>query len=170
MLTSSVLVLNASYEPISICSARKAIMLVLKGIARTEETTGTVIRSARMSFPQPSVIKLEEYRRIPVRANILSRRNILLRDRFTCAYCKKKLTGVNLTLDHVVPKSRGGADEWSNLVACCRPCNNRKGSRTPEEAGLPVPKRAAYSIHTSRHLVRQSGEENESWKKYLFYN
>lgn len=170
MLSTPVLVLNASYEPISITSARKAVSLVLKGIACIEAHSGQAIRSARQVWPLPSVIRLAEYRKIPVRANVLCRKNIFMRDRFTCQYCRKKLIGANLTLDHVMPVSRGGKFEWNNLVSCCKPCNNRKGNRTLEEAGLTLPKRSMYSIHTSRHLVRQAGEDNETWKKYLFYD
>lgn len=169
MFSAPVLVLNASYEAISICSTRKAVMLVLKGVAHVEQSSGCVVRSARMSFPIPSVIRLDSYRRIPVRANVISRRNILLRDRYTCQYCKKKFPAGNLTLDHVVPRSRSGGNDWGNLVACCKPCNNKKGDRTPEEAGLTLGKRSLYGIHTSRQLVRQAGEDNEAWRPYLFY-
>lgn len=169
MLTSPVLVLNASFEPISITSVRKAVLLTLKGIATVEEISDRPLRTARMTIPQPSVIKLREYRNIPRRANIVSRRNIFIRDRFMCQYCKKKLTGDSLTLDHVIPQSRGGKSDWGNLVACCKPCNNSKGSQTPEEAGLDLPRRSLYSVHTGRHLVRQAGEDNELWKRYLFY-
>lgn len=169
MLSSPVLVLNASYEAISITSVRKAIILVMKGVAHVEATSGKVLRAARMSLPQPSVVRLLEYRKIPLRANVLSRRNILVRDRYTCVYCRKKLSNSELTLDHVIPQSRGGGSDWDNLVAACKPCNNRKGSQTPQEAGLTVPKRPKFSIHTARHLVRQVGEDNAIWRPYLFY-
>jgi 5-methylcytosine-specific restriction endonuclease McrA len=169
MLNTPVLVLNASYEPISITSARKAVRLVLKGIAETEALSGRSLRSGRTSFPLPSVIRLRVYRDIPRRANVVTRKNIFMRDRFTCQYCKRRLLSNSLTLDHVIPQSRGGKSDWGNLVACCKPCNNKKGNQTPEEAGLTLPKRSLYSVHTSRHLVRQAGEDNEDWRKYLFY-
>jgi 5-methylcytosine-specific restriction endonuclease McrA len=107
-MQTPVLVLNASYEPINICGARRALVLVLKGIARTEEEQGSVLHSHRMDLQMPSVIRLLEYRRIPHQTRALSRKNILLRDRNTCQYCQKVLIACELTLDHVVPRSRGG--------------------------------------------------------------
>ncbi|MCC7176544.1 MAG: HNH endonuclease [Bryobacterales bacterium] len=165
-----VLVLNASYEPINICAARRAIVLVLKGIATAEELSHVVIRSALKSVSLPSVIRLVGYRRIPHQTRPLSRKNILLRDRFTCQYCQKTLPSTELTLDHVIPRSRSGESAWENLVACCHACNNRKGSRTPEEAGMRLSRQPRpFSLHTSRHLMRLVGRGDEQWKKYLFY-
>ena len=131
-----VLVLNASYEPINICAARRALVLVLKGVATAEEQSHVTVRSAAQSIRLPSVIRLLGYRRIPHQTRALSRKNILMRDRFTCQYCQRTLPSGELTLDHVIPRSRSGETAWENLVACCHDCNNRKGSRTPEEAGM----------------------------------
>jgi 5-methylcytosine-specific restriction endonuclease McrA len=118
----------------------------------------------------PSVIRLLEYRRIPQQSRALSRKNILLRDRYTCQYCYRVLPSVELTLDHVQPRSRGGGSSWENLVACCHPCNNRKGSRTPEEAGMKLAKAPRpFSLHTSRHIMRMLGNTDARWRKYLFY-
>ena len=124
-----VLVLNASYEPINICGARRALVLVLKGIARTEEEHGLMLHAQRSRIAMPSVIRLLEYRRIPHQTRALSRKNILLRDRNTCQYCGVLLPSSDLTLDHVVPRSRGGNSTWENLVACCHVCNRKKGNR-----------------------------------------
>ncbi|MCS7026668.1 MAG: HNH endonuclease [Bryobacteraceae bacterium] len=169
-LRNPVLVLNASYEPINVCAVRRALVLVLKGLAATEEHTVAEIHSSRQSFPVPSVIRLLEYRRIPHQSRALSRKNILLRDRYTCQYCGKTLPSSELTLDHVVPRSRGGESSWENLVACCNPCNNRKGNRTPEEANMRLnrPPRP-FTLHTSRHLMRMLGKSDDRWRKYLFY-
>src|SRR3974377_1871192 len=134
-LQKPVLVLNASYEPINVCAARRALVLVLKGVASAEEVSVTSIHSARNAVRLPSVIRLLEYRRIPHQTRALSRKNILMRDRYTCQYCQRVLPSSELTLDHVVPRSRSGETVWENLVACCHGCNNRKGNRTPEEAG-----------------------------------
>jgi 5-methylcytosine-specific restriction endonuclease McrA len=165
-----VLVLNASYEPINICAARRAIVLVLKGVATAEEQSHVTVRSAVHSIRLPSVIRLLGYRRIPHQTRALSRKNILMRDRFTCQYCLRALPSGELTLDHVVPRSRSGASAWENLVACCHDCNNRKGSRTPEEAGMRLSRQPRpFSLHTSRHLMRLLGKSDEQWKKYLFY-
>src|SRR3954463_12447738 len=113
---SPVLVLNASYEPINICAARRALVLVLKGVAITEEENGHYLHSARLTMRLPSVIRLLEYRRIPHQTRALSRKNILLRDRNTCQYCGVVLSSAELTLDHVIPRSRGGVSTWENLV------------------------------------------------------
>ncbi len=165
-----VLVLNASYEPINICAARRAIVLVLKGVATAEEQCHIAVRSALQSILLPSVIRLTGYRRIPHQTRALSRKNILMRDRFTCQYCSRTLPSADLTLDHVIPRSRSGETAWENLVACCHDCNNRKGSRTPEEAGMRLVRSPRpFSLHTSRHLMRLLAKSDEQWKKYLFY-
>src|SRR5450432_903291 len=103
-LHAPVLVLNASYEPINICAARRAIVLVLKGLAMPEEENGHFLHAARLVMRVPSVIRLLEYRRIPHQTRALSRKNILLRDRNTCQYCGVLLSSSDLTLDHVVPR------------------------------------------------------------------
>src|ERR1700732_2984162 len=146
-LHAPVLVLNASYEPINVCAARRAIVLVLKGVAMTEEENGHFLHAARVAMRVPSVIRLLEYRRIPHQSRALSRKNILLRDRNTCQYCSTTLPSGELTLDHVIPRSRGGLSTWENLVACCHPFNR----------------------HTSRHIMRLMGHSDDKWRKYLFY-
>jgi 5-methylcytosine-specific restriction endonuclease McrA len=165
-----VLVLNASYEPINICAARRAIVLVLKGAATAEEQSHITVHSTVQSIRLPSVIRLLGYRRIPHQTRALSRKNILIRDRFTCQYCQQTMASGELTLDHVIPRSRAGETAWENLVACCHACNNRKGSRTPEEASMRLAKQPRpFSLHTSRHLMRLLAKSDEQWKKYLFY-
>jgi len=171
MLQMPVLVLNASYEPINICGARRALVLVLKGIARTEEEHGLTLHAQRNRIAMPSVIRLLEYRRIPHQTRALSRKNILLRDRNTCQYCGIVLPSSELTLDHVVPRSRGGNSTWENLVACCHACNRRKGNRMLHELDdmilLREPK--PFSLHTSRQIMRMLGRGDDRWRKYLFY-
>jgi 5-methylcytosine-specific restriction endonuclease McrA len=165
-----VLVLNSSYEPINVCAARRALVLVLKGVAAAEEHSGSHIHSARQALGVPSVIRLLEYRRIPHQTRALSRKNILMRDRYTCQYCLRTFGSNELTLDHVVPRSRHGETTWENLVACCHPCNNRKGNRTPEEANMRLARAPRpFSLHTSRHLMRLLGKSDDQWRKYLFY-
>src|SRR6516162_6883368 len=107
-LHKPVLVLNSSYEPINVCAARRALVLVLKGVASAEEHGAAQVHSARQTMPVPSVIRLLEYRRIPHQTRALSRKNILMRDRYTCQYCLKTLNSSELTLDHVMPRSRSG--------------------------------------------------------------
>src|SRR5271169_5154417 len=135
---SPVLVLNASYEPINVCAARRAVILVLKGVAMMEEANGHYLHAARIAMHVPSVIRMLEYRRIPHQTRALPRKNILLRDRNTCQYCGKILAAGELTLDHVIPRSRGGASTWENLVACCHTCNRRKGNLLPHESSLKL--------------------------------
>jgi len=171
ILQMPVLVLNASYEPINICGARRALVLVLKGIARTEEEHGMTLHAQRSRIPMPSVIRLLEYRRIPHQTRALSRKNILLRDRNTCQYCGVVLPANELTLDHVIPRSRGGNSTWENLVACCHNCNRRKGCRLLREIDDMKLTREprSFSLHTSRQIMRMLGCSDDRWRKYLFY-
>src|SRR5919202_6735046 len=166
-----VLVLNASFEPINVCTVRRAVVLILKGVAHAEECSSHHwLHSARFSMPTPSVIRLVEYIHIPFERKSLSRKNILLRDHSTCQYCGKHYPPAELTLDHVHPRSRGGDSTWDNLVACCKRCNHRKGNRTPEEAGMHLLRRPrGFSLHVSRQIMRYLGRADETWRKYLFY-
>ncbi len=169
-LQTPVLVLNASYEPINVCAARRALVLLLKGVAAAEEEGREFVHSPSRAMTVPSVIRLLEYRRIPHQTRALSRKNILIRDRNTCQYCERVLPSAELTLDHVTPRSRGGESNWENLVACCHRCNNRKGNRLPEEAGMRLIRAPRpFSLHTSRHLMRLLGRSDEKWRKYLFF-
>jgi 5-methylcytosine-specific restriction endonuclease McrA len=168
-LQKPVLVLNASYEPINVCGARRALVLLLKGVASLEEHSAQHVYSSRHTMRMPSVIRLLEYRRIPHQSRALSRKNILMRDRYTCQYCQATQSAGEMTLDHVIPRSRGGGSSWENLVACCHRCNNRKGNRTPEEAGMPLLRQPRpFNLHTSRHLMRLLARSDEQWRKYLF--
>lgn len=159
-----VLVLNASYEPLNITSWRRAIVLLLKGKAEQVEHNGKFIYS---DVPLPTVIRLRHYVRIPYHEIPLTRRNILHRDSHTCQYCS--YSGDELTLDHVIPRSRGGPDSWENLVSACVRCNVKKGNRTPEESKMPltrIPRRPYSSLYfeVSKHL--KSGLHQE-WQKYV---
>ena len=168
-LQEPVLVLNATYEPINVTAVRRALVLILKGVATAEEDDGAFIHAARVAIRIPSVIRLLEFRRIPYQTRALSRKNLLLRDRYTCQFCGRTLPAHELTLDHVIPRSRGGRTDWDNLVACCHKCNNLKGDRLPEEAGLKLlrPPRP-FTLHTSRQIMRMMGRSDERWRKYLF--
>lgn len=170
-LQTPVLVLNASYEPINICGARRALVLVLKGVARTEEEQGATLHASRINMPLPSVIRLLEYRRIPHQTRALSRKNILLRDRNTCQYCGSILNTNEMTLDHVLPRSRGGLSTWENLVACCHSCNRKKGSQLLHELTDMALTREPrpFSLHTSRHIMRMLGSADANWRKYLYF-
>ena len=164
---SSVLVLNATYEPLNVVSVRRAIILLLKDKAEILEAANQYIRSEILSLPVPLVIRLVYYVRVPRRLNIpLTRRTVMIRDNYTCQYCGARPSKANLTIDHVIPKVRGGKTTWDNVVCACKACNLRKGSRTPEEAGMRLlskPGRPEYLA-----LVVFSRASNcEAWRKYL---
>ncbi len=156
--------LNASYEPLNIASWRRAVILLLKGKAEQVEHNGKFLCPG---VPLPTVIRLRHYIQVPYKEIPLTRRNVLYRDGHCCQYCG--YTGEGLTLDHVIPRSRGGGDTWENLITACVRCNVRKGSRTPEEAGMVLshPPRKPYSslyFELQKHV--NSGSHQE-WKKYV---
>ena len=162
----AVLVLNASLEPLAVVEAKRAIVLLWRGVAEIVEEADARIRSERLSLPMPLVIRLVRY--VPVayrRVNVaLTRRAILARDGRRCQYCGR-VEG-ELTIDHVLPRSRGGATSWVNCVAACVACNQRKGNRTPEEAGMPLPRRPAPpTARAGAHL--RGGAIHPAWLPYL---
>jgi len=134
-----VLVLNASYEPLNVCSVRRAHVLVWKGKAEVVEELDRPLRAASSTFSWPHVIRLVTYVRVPraVQRRI-SRRALFARDGWRCVYCGT--SSGRLTLDHVVPRSRGGDSVWENVVTSCAPCNMRKGNRLPHEIEMPLRK------------------------------
>jgi 5-methylcytosine-specific restriction endonuclease McrA len=169
-MNGRVLVLNSTFEPINVCTTRRAIVMILKGVARAEEKHELAYRSTRQAMHAPSVIRLTDYVHIPFERKSLSRKNILLRDHYTCQYCARVYAASELTLDHVMPKSRGGGAGWDNLVTCCKRCNNRKGNHTPEEAGMRLLKRPqSFSHNVNRQIMRYLGRGDDRWRKYLFY-
>ncbi len=170
VMQEPVLVLNATFEPINVTAVRRALVLLIKGVAQAEELNISEVHSTSRTIKVPSVIRLLAYRHIPQQTRALSRKNILLRDHNTCQFCSRTFPAGELTLDHVMPRSRGGRSSWENLVACCYSCNNRKGDRTPEEAGLKLTRRPRpFTLHTSRQLMRLIGNKDEKWRKYLFF-
>jgi 5-methylcytosine-specific restriction endonuclease McrA len=133
---SRVLVLNASYEPINVCTIRRATVLVLKDRAEVLEKGEGALHSERLELERPCVIRLVRYVRIPrdVHRRKITRKAVLARDSYTCQYCGREASG--LTVDHVIPRSRGGQSVWENIVASCAPCNRKKGNRMPREAQM----------------------------------
>lgn len=166
-LNRLVLVLNASYEPINIVPVQRALTLIFSGKVVVETPSKHFIRTAHIKVQIPSVVRLLVYRRVPVQNRAVSRKNIMLRDRHTCQYCGVPFLPKGLTLDHVIPRSRGGENTWENLVACCHRCNNRKADRTPAEAGMVLKKKPArIGLHMKHRLM--VGAEDEAWEPYLF--
>ncbi len=133
---SRVLVLNASYEPINVCTVRRATVLLLKSRAELLERGEGTIHSERLELDRPCVIRLMRYVRIPrdVHRRKITRKAVLARDSYTCQYCGREAAG--LTVDHVIPRSRGGQSVWENIVASCAPCNRKKGNRLPREISM----------------------------------
>jgi 5-methylcytosine-specific restriction endonuclease McrA len=135
-MSKQVLVLNASYEPLSLVSVRRAVVLLLREKAELLEVTQQLLRSSNKSMPVPLVIRLVHYVRLPHRKVPSTRAAVMLRDAYTCQYCGETPGRQFLTVDHVIPRSRHGAHAWENLVTACTRCNQKKGSLTPEEAGM----------------------------------
>jgi len=163
-----VLVLNASYEPLHVCAARRALTLIVKDAAHIQEHAGREVHAGIMF---PTVIRLKAYRKVPHRVQVLTRRSILVRDGYQCQYCGSTFSAMELTLDHVIPRSRGGLSTWENLVACCSADNRRKADRTPEEAGMPLLRRPRpVTLHTARGILRSHADADRVWQKYLFFD
>ncbi len=123
------------------------------------------IHSVTKSFPLPSIIRLNSYIRVPYKSIILTRKNILRRDGHRCAYCGR--SDLTLTIDHVMPKARGGGDTWENLVAACVKCNNKKGDRTPDEANMPM-RVKPYAPNHIMFMKNTVSRLDDNWKTYLF--
>ncbi len=163
-----VLVLNASYEPINVCTVRRAAVLVLKDRAEILERGDWALHAETMTLPRPAVIRLKAYVRIPRDAHRrkITRRAVFARDRWTCQYCGHERG--NLTVDHVIPRSKGGTQSWDNIVTCCAPCNRRKGDRLPRQANM-VPSRppgapsSTVFIHVAAPVIPQA------WERYLAF-
>jgi len=153
----AVLVLNYTFEPLHFTNAKRAITLLLSGKAESVEASPRVIRSPSTAFPLPAVIRLAVYIRKPFLDRVaFNKKNILRRDGYACQYCNRR--GDRLTVDHVLPRSRGGETTWTNVVAACLKCNLRKGNR-------PVHPRFLFSVHLLRHP--HAGSFLDSWRKYL---
>ncbi len=169
-MNSQVLVLNRSYEPIHICGIKRAIILIVKGVAHSEQNTTCFLQSPSTAIPVPAVIRLSHYVHIPYRKKAYSKRHIYLRDNHICQYCGKGGNPNDLTLDHILPQSRGGKSVWENLVTSCQKCNTKKGDQTPKEAGIKVlNKPKPLSSYFYLHLVRTKAQNNQYWRKYLYY-
>jgi 5-methylcytosine-specific restriction endonuclease McrA len=167
-MMGSVLVLNATYEPLSVVSIKRAIILLLKEKAEIIEAAESYVRSERMALPVPLVIRLVYYVRIPHRISLpVTRRSVLARDYYTCQYCGTRPGRKNLTVDHVIPRSRGGQTMWENVVTACQSCNGRKRDRTPEEANMRLRSRPKRPRYVALVLLEQA-TTREAWEKYIW--
>src|SRR6185503_2120040 len=149
-LHRSVLVLNANYEPLNVCDTRRAVGLLVTGKAELVVNGRGHIRTARITYPAPSVIRLEHMIRRPRPRVKLSKREIFRRDNYTCQYCGRQTA--HLTIDHILPRHKGGGHRWDNLVTACPPCNRRKGGRTAAEAQMTLRGRPAEPPATAVYL------------------
>ena len=159
-----VLVLNATYEPLNTVSMPRAVALLLSDKAEIVEAAEAHLRSQHIMLPLPLVIRLVTYVRIPRMLPLgVTRRGVLRRDNFMCQYCGRMHPSAELTLDHVLPRSRGGKNTWENVVAACKPCNHRKGNRTPAEAHMRLPRQP----FRPRYLALVVLDVPPAWQKYL---
>ena len=164
----AVLVLNATYEPLSVVSVKRAVVLLLKEKAELVEAAEAKLRSECLTFPVPLVIRLVYFVKIPRRISLpVTRRGVLSRDHYTCQYCGATPPRKHLTVDHILPRSRGGKSTWENVTTACEKCNGRKGSRTPAEANMTLrtqPRRPRYIAIAGL----ASAEAQHAWSKYVF--
>jgi len=164
MISAPVLVLNQNYQPLNVCTVRRAVVLLDVGKAELLENGRGEIHTPLYSVPIPSVIRLMSLIKRPVLQRRLSRREVFLRDKHTCLYCGRETK--QLTLDHVIPRSRGGAHTWENVVSACIACNHRKAGRTPQEAGMPLageirpPRANPYAIFIHKPM-------QDEWHKFI---
>jgi 5-methylcytosine-specific restriction endonuclease McrA len=158
------LVLNADYRPISVCSVKRAFILVfMRKVEMVSAFNGSKFHTVDQEFKIPAVVRLHNYISVPYRGVELSRTNIFKRDFNQCQYCG---SDKDLSIDHVIPRSKGGGSSWKNLVTACKPCNSKKGDFTPEEAQMPLntkPFKPSYLMF----LRDFSGFQYQEWKPYL---
>jgi 5-methylcytosine-specific restriction endonuclease McrA len=172
-MPTSVLLLNASYEPLAVITRRRALSLIMKGRVEAACEEAIEVRSISNAVHIPTVIRLRRYINVPQRGVRWSRQAVLYRDRYTCAYCGiqtggkqrgRRLSQRDFTIDHILPVSRGGKGTWGNTVCACPACNQRKADRTPHEANMKL--RWEPKIPRVSYLVA-SGDVPAAWKVYL---
>lgn len=189
-LERSVLVLNRFWQPVRTCSARRALKLLCLGHARVLQTEGEgkfqthdfeswleysstgaveeLIHSVRIALGVPRIVVLSLYDKYPRLTVSLTRRNVFLRDQFTCQYCARKLPELELNLDHVHPRDKGGTKTWENIVTSCIGCNTRKGNKLPKEAGMQPLRKPTTPRWQPMFGLRHGGAiQHESWACFL---
>jgi 5-methylcytosine-specific restriction endonuclease McrA len=162
-MTRRALVLNASFEPLSVVAVRRALVLVISEKAVLVESSGGEVHSVRCTFDEPSVVKLVHYVRVPHQTRVaVTRRSVFVRDGHRCQYCGAQAENI----DHIVPRSRGGTHSWENVVACCRRCNTQKEDRLLDEAGLSL-SHLPRAPRSRLWLLAASGEVHDEWAPYV---
>jgi 5-methylcytosine-specific restriction endonuclease McrA len=160
-----VLVLNANFEPINVCTTRRALGLVLNGKASLVLNGRSEIHTVTRSYPRPSIIRLDRMVKRPHPTVHLTKREILRRDEYTCQYCGQHTT--SLTVDHVVPRRLGGRHSWDNLVAACPNCNHRKGGRTLEQVQMRLLRHPQEPPSSALYLFARHLRENQDWLPFI---
>lgn len=164
-MNTAVLVLNANYEPINVCDTRRALGLLVTGKAMMVSNGRGYIRTARTTYPRPSVIRLQRMVHRPRPRVRLTKREVFRRDNYMCQYCGRQTT--HLTIDHVIPRHRGGGHHWDNLVAACPQCNRQKGGRTASEARMLLRHRPAEPSPTAAYVFGRHLQDNEEWREFI---
>lgn len=166
-MNGSVLVLNQNYEPLNVCNARRALILVIDGKAEVLEEYDRIVASPTRIYQSPSVIRLIYLIRRPRPRVKLTRREVFIRDNYTCQYCGRQ--SGDLTIDHIVPRSRGGGHTWENLVSACKSCNHRKGGKSLAEARMSLRTQPAEPAAGRYYTIQRRIESTifESWEKFL---
>lgn len=164
-LKEPVLVLNANYEPLNVCTIRRAMGLIFTDKASMLVNGRGEIHTATLSYPAPSVIRLERMIKRPRPKVKLNKQEIFRRDNYTCQYCGR--SDAELTVDHVIPRHLGGDHSWENLVAACRNCNHAKGGRTAENAGMRLLKRPEAPSASATYLFGRYLSNNQDWTNYI---
>jgi len=163
-MKQKVLVLNQDYQALSICSAERAFVLVyMRKAELVEHSRHYHLHSVTQRFHMPTIIRLYSFVRLPYKKVVLSRSNIFRRDDNTCQYCGVRH---NLTLDHIIPRSKGGKDTWENLTTACQKCNTRKGNLSLEEAGYTI-KRKPFRPSYIMYLRDFTGKIEDEWRPFL---
>ena len=165
LLGQPVLVLNQNYEPLHVCNVKRAVVLVSRGKAEVIDRAAELLRTVTEAYAVPSVIRMVYYIRRPRPVMRLCRREVFARDRHTCQYCGQR--SGDLTLDHVMPRARGGGHTWENLVSACKACNHRKAGRTPKEARMELRTTPARPKVTFTHLFGRYVERRPAWGQFI---
>ena len=165
VVDANVLVLNLDFQPLNVCNVRRAVVLLAKEKAVMIEQNGHLVTSERLSFPSPSVIRLAYHIKRPRPVVKMTRRELLARDDHTCQYCGRR--GHDLTLDHVIPRHKGGKHTWENLVSACRACNHRKGGKTLEEARMYLSRTPFQPKVSTYYILHQYLATFGEWRKFI---
>ena len=160
-----VLLLNQNYEPLNVCSVRRAILLLLMGKVEILENGSGEIRTVSSIYPLPSVIRLVYLVRRPRPQRRLTHAEVFNRDKYTCQYCSRQTK--DLTIDHIVPRYRGGEHTWENVVSACISCNRKKAGRTPSEAGMKLIGEPLPPPSSPFYIPYSCLQAHEEWGKFL---